>query len=155
MTLKKSNPGCDCCATPECNLCSTAPLRVTMTFSGFWNNGLDDCSGDCPNLDGTYVLDLIPPAVAVCQWIYNGTFDCGGDDVTVTISLDLWSLSGTTWYECRVDLIHTIRPIEAHFVYRWSQADSFPFNCLATRTLTLLGSAVHLICNGPTTCQLN
>ncbi len=146
MGLKKNNPGCSCCGgSGDCPLCDPEPATVSVTLAGYANSG---CTG-CADLNGTYVLSM----TASCMWDLTASVSCGTLSISA-VQTAVGSVSAWTVYA------HLTHPTFGWNSWQWvGVSDTWPVDCSATESLSLLGVAGNVIlCDPwgtPATCDIN
>jgi len=140
VTLKKNNPGCDCCGESgvPCEHCQTGktPAIVPLEIIGFGDGGLcNDCAGQ---LNGTHLLPKGEDefgAKYACLWRSYKTICHNEDPDILTQAITLISGAGDVdkqrWYASVTDGLGFVQ-VE----YESGDVDS-PADCEAYRELSL------------------
>lgn len=124
-----------CCAQvdpPPCDSCTADSDTVSVTFSG-----IDDSICVCSWLNATFVLART--ATNSCRWQTTGTFSCGtGGQYTITA--EATTIPGITTrrgWRVTVSLAIPSGGIGNTVTYQWKNSSIDPFDCTATRSLTV------------------
>ncbi|MGD0897980.1 MAG: hypothetical protein ABR915_09085 [Thermoguttaceae bacterium] len=161
-----------CCS--ECTACKDKqyPAELTVTLAGIVNPGPPNDCRDCPNADGSWVLqqqgDCVAqdwPASTVMQSTatYVGSFPgvdlcrCSGQQATLQIRLIIvWNYGGVRGQRyVEVDVVNDLGCVFIGFsLLEQNQAE--PFDCMDFSNLALSFAGAGAMCNSPAaTCSVS
>lgn len=122
-----------CCDSSGCEYCSTTPASASVTLSGWAAN-------TCTNLWMNITFTL--PFGGACNWLTAGTNKCttlGMVDIQWSINVAAMVL-GSGNYGLRATVSISKAGTVQTVIYEWDSGGTSPFDCSATRTLSLVSN---------------